>query len=46
LYDLSLAELAVIDMQWWHELAQAQSAWINGRTAGGNTDTTPLDAIE
>lgn len=36
LHDLTIAEFAATDMQWWHELAQAVTSWSHGRTAGGH----------
>ena len=38
-HDLTIAEFAATDMQWWHELAQAVTSWSHGRTAG----TKPAD---
>ncbi len=31
--DLTITEWAATDMQWWHEMAQAMSAWHNGQEA-------------
>lgn len=41
LSDLTVAEWAMTDAQWWHELAQAWTSFQHGLTAGrpeGGTD--------
>lgn len=35
LADISIDEWSRTDMQHWHEMAQAMSAWRNGQLAGG-----------
>ena len=36
--DMTIAEWSETDMQWWHEMAQAISAWRNGQIAGGEVE--------
>lgn len=45
LADVSIAEWAMTDAAWWHEMAQAMTAWRQGRAARQEMrQATPPDA--
>lgn len=44
--DLTIAEYAATDAQWWHELAQALTSWQHGRSAGGHGAPSEIGATD
>lgn len=43
---MTLAEFAACDMEWWHRLASAHSAWVEGRNAAQGVRQWQRDTVD